>query len=118
MSRVRELRGEVAVARRMYRICQLSFGPDRVLPSFDKIKTMTDDELDCLCEGLQPMKLKNAALQAQLSESKTSLVHMHRRMRELEREVAQLRVSCVDMGGPPMPADSEWHMVNTEESQD
>ena len=118
MSRVRELRGEVAVARRMYRICQLSFGPDRVLPSFDKIKTMTDDELDCLCEGLQPMKLKNAALQAQLSESKTSLVHMHRRMRELEREVAHLRVSCIDMEGPPMPSDTEWQLVNSAETQD
>ena len=116
MSRVKELRGEVAVARRMYRISQLAFGADRVLPSFERIKTMTEDEVDCLCEGLQPMKLKNAALQAQLSESKTSLLHMHRRMRELEREIARLNVSVLDMGGPQMPSDSEWCVVSSAEA--
>jgi len=116
MSRVKELRGEVEVARRLYRISQLAFAPERVLPSFDRIKTMTEAEVDTMCEGLQPMKLKNAALQVQISESRQSLVHMHRRMREQEREIARLRLALVDMGGKELLSDSEWQIVNTVET--
>ena len=115
MSRVKELRGEIAVARRLYRISKLAFGSEKAMPSFETIKTMTEEELDALCEGLQPMKLKQASLKHQLAESKQTVVHMHRKMRELEREIDRLRISSLDLTCTKLQSDSEWCVINTAE---
>lgn len=115
MSRVKELRGEIAVARRLYRISQLAFGSEKDLPAFETIKTMTEEQLDTLCEGLQPMKLKQASLTHQLAESKQTVVHMHRKMKELEREIDRLRVANLDLTCTKLQSESEWCVINTVE---
>ena len=109
MSRVRNLRHEVKLARRLVKLSEVIDAPQ-----IAQVELMSDERFDALCESLQPKKDRIKALRAQAEEAKTSMIHMHRRNVSLERHITALKLQISPDKAHELTAKSEWVSVTSE----